>query len=294
MKEIKLGNVEFTESYTGITPYIIVSFGKEGSGKTRFPLTGPETIGFVPLERKSYSTIQKDANILGKKVIFPKNPEEFIVNSRKAQLLGIPDPKAKTEKEKEEALIAANDRVREYYREHANRIYDVVDAMGSNKDIRLVVIDTFTQHCNIVDSALYGFQTKYIKIKTKTYQDRREYNQEIIDFLNSIPKYGKHFILTHREKDEYNDAGVVTRKIPEGFKFIGNYSNIMLHHESNPKWNPSGDTDNNWHFALSVRTCQFNPELESTDWRRYWTDDGITLANLLTTVDPYIDPDTVS
>jgi hypothetical protein len=293
MREIKLGSVQFTESNTSTTPYLIGTFGAESTGKTRFPLTGPEVIGFIPLERKSYATIMKDAAELGKRVWQPKDPESLIVNMRKAKLLGTVEGKAKTQSAMEEEENQANDRMRAYYRECADRIYDAIYAMLENQDIRTVVIDTGTQFYNIIDSAIYGFKTKYIKIKSQTYQDRREYNQEIIDFLNSLASYKKHVIITHRQKDEYkNDK--VWRKTFEGFKFLGNYTSILVQHESNPNWNPTSDDESKlWHYALTVRTCQNNPNLEGEDYKRFLLDDQISFVNLLMAVDPNIDPESI-
>jgi len=293
MHEIKLGNVQFTESNQSSTPYIIGTFGPEGSGKTRLPLTGPEVIGFIPLERKSYATIMKDAAELGKRVWQPKDPESLIVSMRKAKQLGTVAGLAKTEAAKEAEENEANNRLRAYYREYADKIYETVYAMLENADIRTVVIDTFTQFCTIIDSAIYGFKTKYIKIKTQTYQDRREFNQEIIDFLNSLAAYKKHIILTHRQRDEYkNDK--VWRKTWEGFKFLGNYTNLLVHHESNPEWNPnSNDESKLWHYGLTVRTCQNNPQLEGAEFKRFLTDENISFANLIMAVDPEIDTDSI-
>jgi hypothetical protein len=297
MKEVKLGNIQFNEATPDPNrdPYIIGSFGPEGGGKSRFALTGPEIVGFLALERKSYATIDKDAALLGKRVWKPKDPEKLMVNMRKAKMLGSIEGKAKTEKDKEAEEEAANNRLRQYYRDYANMIYDATYALLEHPDVRLLVIDTFTQMCNIIDSALYGFKTKYIKIKSQTYQDRREYNQEIIDFLNSLSSYKKHVILTHRQRDEYKDDKPTGRKIFEGFKFLGNYTNILIAHETNPNWSPtSEDESKHWHYALTVRTCQQNPLLEGAEYRRFLTDDDITFPNLIMSVNPDVDVDTIS
>lgn len=293
MKAIKLGNVEFTENVESSNPFIIGVFGPEGSGKTRLPLTGPDSfnvIGFVPLERKSYATIKKDAAILGKRVWTPKDPDTLIVNMRKASLLAAPDlANAKTDKAIKDAEDDANDKVREYYRSKVDAIYGAVYAMLEHPEVDLVVIDTFTQFYGVVNCAHYGFKTKYMKIKDKTFQDHRECNQEIIDFLNSVPQYNKHVILTHRERDEYdNELNKATgRKVWEGFKYLGNYTNLLIHLESNPKWKSgSSDPTRKWHFAASIRTCQNNIDLEGDDGFRMLKDDDVTLETLLSMVDP--------
>jgi hypothetical protein len=295
LKEFKLGNIQFTDTaiQAKSDPYIIGSFGAEGTGKSRFPLTGPEVIGYIPLERKTYKTVMKDAEELGKRMILPKDHEAFVVNLRKANILS--SEAASKEKNPAKASEVSNEVLKTYYRDYLNRIYDAVYAMLAHDDIRLVVIDTFTQMCNIAYSALYGDEDKVIRIGTKIYKDRRDYRQEMIDFLNSLSSYHKHIILTHREKDEYNEAGQTGRKIWEGFPFLGNYTNLLIHHESNKKWNPSSeDTEKQWHYAMTVRTCQLNPVLESGEYKRFWKDEEITFQNLITAVDPDVDMDSIT
>lgn len=289
MKEIKLGGTEFTASTaTKLGYYIIGSFGGEGTGKTRFPITGPEVIGFVPLERKSYATIEKDAAELGKVVWKPKDPERLIVNPRKANLLSVPS--APTDKAKDEA----NAKVREYYRDFANRSYDAIYAMLEHPDIRTVVVDTFTTFCDLEYHANYGFENKIIKIEGKHYQDRKDYNNALINFMNSLSNYQKHVILLHRYKDEYNKSGPTGRKVWEGWKFLGNYTSLLIHHESNPRWDPDNDDENRqWHFALSIRTCQNASHLEGPEGYRCLKDSSINFPSLIMLIDPNVDADTL-
>ena len=77
MNVIKLGNIEFDGELTNTDPYIIGVFGAEGTGKTRFALTGPEVVGCVPLEIKSYKTISEVSRELGKRVFKPKDPQSL-------------------------------------------------------------------------------------------------------------------------------------------------------------------------------------------------------------------------
>jgi hypothetical protein len=285
MKEIKLGDVKFTNTVDVEDFYIILSFGPEGSGKTRLPLTGPEIIGYIPLERKSYATLEKDSRELGKKILLPKDPEELITNPRKAGMLSAPEKD--TEKAKEEA----NDRVRKYYRDYVNKIMDAVYAMLEYDEVRLVVIDTFTKLCTIIDSALYGFQDKFIRVQGQLYKDRREYRQEVIDFMNSLSVYHKHIILTHTQKDEYKN-NKPWRKTWDGFPQLAHYCKIVVHQETNPKWNPGSNIEEQqWHYALSVRTCQDNPLLEGPDGKRFLKDDEISFPALILAVNENADVD---
>jgi hypothetical protein len=289
MKEIKLGKVQFTESLdSNETPWIIGLFGREGSGKTRLPITGPEVIGYIPLEKKSYKTISDVGKELGKRVIVPKNSEQFIINSRKANMLSV------YEGTSEKAKGEANNKLKAYYREYADRIYDATYAMLEHGEIRTVVIDTFTQMCGILESANYGFEDKMIRIESQVYKDKRDYRQEVIDFLNSLPGYNKTVWLLHRERAEYAHGKDTGRKVHEGFQFLGNYTNLLLHAESNPKWNPnSEDEDKSWHWALSCRTVQANPTLEGPDGYRMLKDDEISFSNLIMAIDPNVDMDTL-
>src|SRR5262252_1566 len=49
------------------------AFGLDTSGKTRFPLTGPELIGYIPLDRKTRRTVEKASKETGKRFLIPKN-----------------------------------------------------------------------------------------------------------------------------------------------------------------------------------------------------------------------------
>jgi hypothetical protein len=289
MKEVNLGGTQFTTTAQAEDFYIVLSFGPEGGGKTRFPITGPEVIGYIPFERKTYSTLRKDGEALGKTIWMPKDPESLIVNPRKAKLLSV--PKSASEKERETANMA----IRKYYREYVDRAMDAIYAMLEHPDVNLVCIDTFTQMCSIIDSALYGFEDKFIKVEGKLYKDRREYRQEIIDFMNSLSNYKKHVILIHRQKDEYGKNGPTGRKTWEGFAQLGHYCKIIIHHETNPKWNPeANDESRSWHYALNVRTCQDQPYLEGPAGYRFLKDDEIGFPQLIMNVNPDVDIETVS
>ena len=286
MKEVpvKVGGVEFTGSRSDTDPYIIAAFGYEGSGKTRFGLTGPEVIGVIALERKSYFTVQKDAIDMGKRVLLPKDPDAFIINPRIAHKLAT--PANKMEKAKEDADRA----LRQYYRDHVERVKEATYGLLEHPDVRLVVIDTFGQFCAHVEAAIHGFEKQFIKVEGKLYQDKRESNQEIIDFLNSLSPFGKSVVLVHKAKDEYAKTGPTGRSTWEGFKFLGNHTNVMLEFESNRKWVPGSDDDaRSYHWACRVRRCQKNPVLEGPDGDPLLLDDMITYPNVVMSIDPNAD-----
>src|SRR5262245_66032979 len=112
MKTVNIAGVEFgTELGSNNDPYIVAVFGEENVGKTRFPLTGPEVIAYVPLEMKTYATVAKDAAELGKKVFLPTKPEALLVPKRKVDMM-----KDNVERQK-------------FYREHVEKVKGVVYAM---------------------------------------------------------------------------------------------------------------------------------------------------------------------
>lgn len=284
MHEVKIGGVEFTGSRSDTDPYIIAAFGYEGSGKTRFGLTGPEVIGVIALERKSYFTVQKDAIDMGKRVLLPKDPDAFIINPRIAHKLAT--PKTRMDKDKEEA----DRNLRQYYRDHVNRVKEATYGLLEHPDVRVVVIDTFGQLCTHVECAIHGFEKQFIKVEGKLYQDKRESNQEIIDFINSLSPFGKTVILVHKAKDEYSKAGPTGRSTWDGFKFLGNHTNVMVEFESNRKWNPNSENeDYQWHWRMNVRKCQKNPVLEGPDGNPLLMDEMIGYAGLITAIDPNAD-----
>ncbi len=287
MKAVNVGGVELTDQpQDSQDPYIIGTFGGEGTGKTQFPLTGPELVAVVPLERKSYFTIEKYERETGKRILRPKNPDVMIVNMRKATQLEMQVKAVKTEKDKETADLA----LRKYYRNYVERIKDVTYGLLEHSDVRLCCIDTFGQMCSLIDSALYGFSDKFIKVEGKLYKDRREYNQEIIDFLNSLSSYHKSIVLTHKMKDEYGKGGPTGRGTWEGFKFLGNHTNVICEFSSNKKWNPSSeDESKSWHWEMNVRTCQRNPQLEGPDGNPVLRDESISFAGLIMAIDPEAD-----
>jgi hypothetical protein len=287
MKEIKLGGVNLTcEPQDSHDPYIMGIFGAEGTGKTQFPLTGPDLVAVVPLERKSYFTIEKYERETGKRILRPKDPEVLIVNPRKANIMEAQFKGARTEKDKETLNLA----VRKYYRDCVERIKDVTYALLEHGEVRLLAIDTFGQMCSLIDSALYGFVDKFIKVEGQLYKDRREFNQEIIDFLNSLSVYRKHVILTHKAKDEYAKTGPTGRLTWEGFKFLGNHTNVLVEFEANKKWNPDSENEERrWHWQVNIRKCQANPLLEGPEGNPLAQDDLISFAGLILAIDPEAD-----
>jgi len=297
VKETKIGNVQFTDDSDRVNsdPYIIANFGLEGGGKTRFPLTGPEVVAILPLERKSYFTIDKMAKEAGKRIFRPSNPDALIVNPRKVDMLV-------AEEESKCAKLGAEERqnrvqavVKGYFRDHLNRVNDAMYALLDHADVRVLCVDTFGQYTSHVRLALYGYEDKLIRVAGKLVRSFGEMNQELIDLLNSFSRYGKHVVLCHKAKDEYEGRGdnsKATGKLTwEGFKYLGNHTNAVIEHEVNSKWDPnsSDEKKSGWHWRVNIRRCQRNPELEGPIGIGVLADEMITFAGLVQTIDPDAD-----
>lgn len=271
MKEVKIGGIEFDEDLGNSDPYIIGSFGPEGTGKTRLPITGPELIGFIPLENKSYFTITKDATEMGKRVLKPKDPQALIVDPRKI-------------------YDYDDDKLKKFYQDQVKRVTDTIYGMLAHPDVKVVVVDKFGQLSHWIEFAVNGMKGKFKKIKEQVIQDKSESNQEIIDLINSFSKFKKPVILTHACKDEFLNDKRSGRQTWDGFKFLGSHCNVILEHKTNIKWDPaSDDEDKNWQFSVSVRKCQRNPSLEGPQGQNLLKDSDILLARLIQEIDPGAD-----
>jgi hypothetical protein len=274
MKEIRLGTVAFDSDTSCDDPYIIGLFGAEGSGKTRFAMTGPDGIGFVVLEQKSYKTIASVASELGKTVFKPKDPSALIVNPRKVNAL--PD----------------EIKQRQFFKDHIKKVTDVIYGMLDHPDVRILCIDKFTQLCTWIEFAINGMEGKTIKIKGNYYKDKRESDQEIIDLINSLSQAGKPVILTGSQKEIYENDKPSGRMQFYGFRFIGSHCNVVAELQNNPKWNPNSDDEKfSWHFQLCVRHCQANKVLEGPDGNPLLRDDMVTFPQLVMAIDPDVDMD---
>ena len=190
---------------------------------------------------------------------------------------------------------AVNDVVKGYFRDHLNRVNDAMYALLDHGEVRVLCVDTFGQYTNHVKFATYGYEDKLIRVGGKLVKSFGEMNQELIDLLNSFSRYGKHVVLCHKPKDEYEgkgDASKPTGRLTwEGFKYLGNHTNVVIEHEVNPKWDPNSadEKKSGWHWRVNVRRCQRNPELEGPNGVGVLTDEMVTLAGLVSVIDPEAD-----
>lgn len=264
MQTVSIGNIKFDSEITNHDPYIIGVFGAEGSGKTRFGLTGPEVIGCVPLEVKAYKTISETAAELGKRVFKPSDPNVLLVPNRKVDAM--------------DDLSA-----QKFFKEHVKKINDVIYGMLEHPDVRTILIDKFTTYVQYVRYAVHGMTGKKVrKIGERTFIDLSESNQAIIDVMNSLSAYGKTIVLTNSEKAEYVDDKDTGRKIYEGFKYLGSHTNVLVHTEKNPFWKAGSEVKSKaWKFRLNVRQAQGATHLEGPEGNPLLNDDEINITNLV-------------
>lgn len=276
---------EFVDGVEPETPRLIMaSFGPWNTGKSRFGVTGPNTVGIIPVDRKTRRTVEKTIEELKsrgikKKILMPKT--DFIRQINPMSQATMTDEKTK-----------------EFYQQHVQEINESAWAMHASPEVKIIVIDLFEQYVKNVRYACYGREKHVITIKGKQYQDYKEADQKVIDFINSLSS--KHLLLTCKERAEYvND--VRTNKLTwqaGGFNWLGNHTNLILEHEQNSKWvgekdDPEtarypDDEERNWRFGLTVSSSQDRLDLMG---QRVLVDDQITFGNLATLLYPNVEWD---
>ncbi len=278
MKETKIASVEFTnDSNHNRDPYVIGLFASESCGKTRFGLTGPSGVGFVISELKSYATIAKDAEELGKQVLMPKDQLKLIPPSRK--------------------LAAMKDDIerQKFYIQHVKMVEDVAYGLLEHPDVKILVFDKFSHYCVWKEFAVNGMTPKFVKIDNKVYQSKQEVRASITDFINSLSQFGKPIVLNVATKADYEvlDAkGEPARNTWDcgSYYMLGSHCNVIAELERNPFWDmkKSGEK-HSWKYGLNIRVCQRNPALEGPDGNPLLRDDEISLPRLIQCIDPNAD-----
>ena len=271
---MKFNEIEFTTDGRGNTgPYIIALFGEENVGKTRLPLTGPEVIGYVPLEMKSYATLEKDEKEFGKRVLKPKDASALLVPKRKVD--GMKDDLEK----------------KRFYVQHVQKVKDVVYAMLENKDIQTVVIDKFTSFCVWQEYAINGLTPVYVKIDGNVRQSKGEVRQSLIDFVNSLSSYGKTVVLNCATKGDYEVVDAQGNPLRNTwdcgcFYMLGSHANLVCELTTNPFWDAKKKGEKwDWKYALNVRKAQRNPVLEGPDGNPLLKDDMVSLPYLIQAIE---------
>lgn len=258
---------------------VIAVFAQENAGKTRLSLTGPDGVGCVPLEMKAFPTLEKDAAEFNKRIYRPKDPMALIVSQRKV------------------ASLANEVEQQKFYAAHCKLVEDTMFGLLEHKEVGLVMMDKFSTYCTWKEFAVNGMSPKYVKIDGGVKQSKAEVRQAIIDFVNSLPHYGKPVILNCATKPDYdvtNAKGEPLRNTWDcgAFYMLGSHVNIVCELESNQRWKEgSGVAIEKWRYRLNVRRCQFNPGLEGPEGNPLLEDEMITLPNLMMQCDPSFDPE---
>jgi hypothetical protein len=282
MRTEKVGGIEFVSDSTSSNtdPWLIGVFADEYCGKTRLALTGPNGVGCVVTEMKSYKTLDKDSAELGKKIFKPKNPLDLIASARKASML-----KSDVERQK-------------YYQEVIKNIEDATFGLLEHKEVKIVMIDKFTQYCTWKEFAINGIGENFVKIDGKLVQRKAEVVQGIIDFITSLSQYGKPVLLNCSTKPDFEVLDEQKKPARNTFNagsfyYLGSHTNLMVELISNPVWEPKAEgarqKKHGWHYRLNIRRCQINPNLEGPEGNPALEDDMIGLASLMQIVEPDVD-----
>jgi len=276
---IKIGPVQFTSDTPAPSVPVIGVFADEHAGKTRFALTGPDNIGFIVTEMKTYATLEKDAPELGKTVFKPSDPMSLIASTRKVGMM-----KSDVDKQK-------------YFMNKVKTIEDSTFGLLEHPDVNLVVIDKFTHYCAWKEFAINGMSENIVLIGGKPVQRKAEVIQGIIDFLNGLSQFGKPVLLLCSAKPDFDVLDKTGHPVRNTFNcasfyFLGSHTNTTVELMRNPIWDPESNKEKEaWHYRLGVRTCQMRPELEGPEGNPLLEDAMVTLPGLMGQVDPNCDID---
>jgi len=292
-------------SLTYQEPLICAVYGGPGSGKSRLAGTAPGDIGCIPMEHKSRMSITRAAAQFGRKVILP---DIDLVRSARGQLIEtMPSQCITPEMIKREVRAAMKDEDAEktaerqmekktdaipldgkqpaccqrcYYRWFANRTKSVAYRMAEMDSIKTIVIDPFGQFVDDMLFANYGRNEKIMPL------DRKSFNREVIDFLNSICH--KHVILTHHSDQVWKDNKPTTKTKPRNsFSKLGHFLSVVIELVRDDDADASRGEST---FQMLVKDCQ--PNVALIDHRTPLLVDGdITFQQLAVAVYPDADPE---
>lgn len=256
---------------------IILLYGEEHSGKSRLGATGPEIAGYVPTDRKTRYSAEKASKEFGTKILLPKNDlvREAIKGIRSGWM---------TEAMSDHDVEKLKEATKAQYRTHANAAKEIAWTLYDHPDVKLIQIDSFGQLYQDVIFAHYGRTGHVIKRIGKEYfKDKTEANKEMKDFVDSLS--GKHLILTHQNKAEYENNKATGVDTWAGWGGLGFSCNLQIQMRTNSKFNPASEkVDEQWHWGLDLIKSIHKPELEGEAGQLLLTDDMITLTNLMTIV----------
>lgn len=269
MKEQQIGKhkVEFTTDTTTDDPDILCVFGPEHSGKTRLALSGPDGIGAIVTEMKSFRTLDKDARDLGKTVFKPKDPTALMAVKRRVDSMA---------KDVDKQI---------YYKDLCEKIEDTSYALLEHSDVRLVMIDKFTQYCKWKEWAINGMGENFAKIEGKLVQRKAEVVQGIIDFITALGQFHKPVLFLCGSRPDFDvvDSDKKSLRDKEDcghFYYMGSHVNLTVETQSNPVYRPD-KKGSDWRYRLNVRQAQIRPELQGPSGNPLLYDDDISLARLM-------------
>ena len=255
MKEKKLDIKGFSSpnSSQDYRPFTlnIALFGPEGGGKSRFIGTAPDPIGGIILDMKSEMSIRRAIEETGKTIIWP---DREVTNSLIYDLDLREIRKMVNHKDKDtgKELFMA------HYEKRVTLMEDLLMELCHHQDIRTIFVDSFYQYCIEAKWAVQGPAQKFKRLDSgKVFQDNESWYQRIIKLLNRINV--KHTILTHKWKDEYMNDAKTGRMVWEGFKYLGNHTNVAVELRRNEKAKPTKD---DWRYRCTFRNCLPNETLQ--------------------------------
>lgn len=260
MKETR--RTEFVE-VTSLSPdkLSVGSFGASNVGKTRFIATMPDNhgegfIGCIPLNRKTRRTLEREAIVNSKRILFPK--QDFIRLAKPMEL----------------ALMSV-DATRAFYKEHLTNIRNALFTLVERKDVVSIAIDSGTQLSEDTLFSEYGRTEKILQ------RDRGAYNQDMKEILDVCQD--KHFVITHESTGVYvNDKQVPGKSTWKGYGRLDFNVNIIVEHTFKSTPNVTVDK-NDLEFGLHVRLCQDRPDLIGD---KILENDDITFQMLALTIYP--------
>jgi hypothetical protein len=228
----------------------VATIGGPNTGKTQFLTTAPEVVGVVPMDINSRFVVEK-AMREGAAVVLSKTDH------------------IRQKKPMSELKLMSDEKVKQYYRDHVERVKtDIMNLMAS-KQVKTVAIDDFGQLCQDIGFAVHGREG--IKIKTmgdgKLFKDNAPNYAEITDLLALMSS--KNTILTHKEKDEYGQKGtaqadeIVGKTWDNPYKPLGHKVSLVLRHVLNSNYRPGASGESkSWLYGMALKQVKARPELQ--------------------------------
>ncbi len=231
----------------------VATIGGPNTGKTQFLTTAPEVVGVVPMDINSRFVVEK-AMREGASVVLSKTDH---IRQKKAM---------------SELKRMTDDAVKQYYRDHVERVKADIMALYESKQVRTIAIDDFGQLCTDIGFAVHGRDG--LKIKTmgdgKLFKDNAPNYAEITDLLALISS--KNVILTHKEKDEYGAKGsdmedkIIGKTWDCPYKPLGHKISLCVRHLVNSNYRPGAQGESkSWLYGVTLKQVKIRPELQGPE-----------------------------